>query len=214
MLGIVMFRFWFSNFLHVQVGMRSEKYIAFLFVYLLIADELTLIRLIFSSINLSAFIMIKNTVLFLLLGLAISSVGAQSGVSFSFNGKTIKSGDLQHKILCLEQEDEFGVEYSPANPDENSKYVIGGLEFWAQVSMGQPKIIGRIAFSEPGDKPSMTFTLKDFNAQALLPSQTDAVRVNIRVAQVLRVQGKRMLGFEPLNEQKRSNSFMLIKDCQ
>lgn len=158
--------------------------------------------------------MTKNIgILFILVMLYLPNY-AQSGVSYSFNGKTIETGDLQHKIICLEQGDEFGVQYRPANPDEESQYVIGGLEFWAQVSMGQPKVIGRIAFSEPGDQPSMKFTLKDFNAHTLLPDQTDAVRVTIRVAQVLRVQGKRMLGFEPLNEQKRSSSFMLIKKCQ
>lgn len=158
--------------------------------------------------------MIKHITLLFLLGWVSSSLFAQTGVSFSFNGKTIGPGDLQHKILCLEQGDEFGVQYAPAVVDEESKYVLGGIEFWAQVSMGNPQVIGRIAFSEAADKPSMTFTLQDFKADGLLPDQTDAVRVNIRVAQVLRVQGKRMLGFEPLDEQKRSNSFMLIKKCQ
>jgi len=158
--------------------------------------------------------MLKPLVFSLLLCSYSFSLFAQAGTSFSFNGEGINSGDLQHKIICLEQGDQFTVHYTPASPDEDSQYVIGGLEFWAQVSMGQPKIIGRMAFSDPADIPTMTFTLKDFQAQGMLPDQSDALRVNIRVAQVLKVQGKRMLGFEPLNEEKRSCSFMLIKACQ
>jgi len=158
--------------------------------------------------------MSKNIVSILLFAFSVSICLAQSGTSLTFNGAEVSPGDLQHKILCYNQEDTFALQYTSATPDDESKYVIGGIEFWAQVSMGQPKVIGRIAFSEPADQPRVEFTLKDFNAEALLPNQTDAVRVTIRVSQVLKVQGKRMLGFEPLDEKKRSASFMLIKSCQ
>lgn len=156
----------------------------------------------------------KHIASILFLTFSFSFCVAQSGTSLTFNGTEVKPGELQHKILCYNQEDTFSLSYTPANPVEESKYVIGGVEFWAQLSMGKPQVIGRIAFSEPADNPSIEFTLKDFNAEALLPNQTDAVRVTIRVAQVLQVQGKRMLGFEALDEKKRSASFMLIKACQ
>ncbi len=157
----------------------------------------------------------KNLFVFLSIVMGVSQfVLSQSGTKVSFNGKEVDAGAMQHQILCLQQGDKFSIQYTPANPNEESQYVIGGLEFWAQVSMGQPKIIGRLGFSEPAAKPVINFTLADFKATQMLPDQTDAIRVNVRVAQVLKVQGKRMLGFEPLDEQKRSCSFMLIKSCQ
>ena len=146
--------------------------------------------------------------------LSFPLIFAQHGTSFSFNGAEVNAGDMQHQIICLEQGDKFTVSYSPKNPVKESQYVIGGLEFWAQLSMGKPQVIGRMNFSEPAKQPSMTFTLKDFQASASLPEESDAIRVTIRVAQVLQVQGKRMLGFEPLNEKQRSCSFSLIKKCQ
>lgn len=158
--------------------------------------------------------MIRIIVLTLLSILTLGTQFAQTGTTMSFNSQAIAPGDLQHKILCLEQGDTFGIKYTPENPDEQSKYVIGGLELWAQVSMGQPKVIGRIGFSEPADQPELTFTLEDFKANTSLPDQTDATRVTVRVAQILRVQGKRMLGYEPLSETQRETSFMLIKQCQ
>ncbi|MEL6253980.1 MAG: hypothetical protein AAFR87_18375 [Bacteroidota bacterium] len=157
----------------------------------------------------------KNLLIFLFIVLGgYQLMIAQSGTKVSFNGKEVEPGSMQHQILCLQQGDKFSIQYTPANPDEESQYVIGGLEFWAQVSMGQPKVIGRLGFSEPAAQPVMTFTLEDFKATQMLPDQTDAIRVNVRVAQVLKVRGKRMLGFEPLDEKKRSCSFMLIKSCQ
>jgi len=157
----------------------------------------------------------KNIFLFLFIGLGVFQLAfAQSGTKVSFNGKEVEAGSMQHQIICLQQGDTFSIQYTPANPDGESQYVIGGLEFWAQLSMGQPQVIGRMAFSDPAAEPVMNFTLSDFKANHMLPDQTDAIRVNVRVAQVLKVQGKRMLGFEPLDEKKRSCSFMLIKKCQ
>lgn len=146
--------------------------------------------------------------------LSFSFIFAQGGTHFSFNGTEVNAGDMQHQIICLEQGDKFTVSYTPQNPVKESQYVIGGLEFWAQLSMGKPQVIGRMNFSEAAKTPSMTFTLKDFKAATALPEGSDAIRVTIRVAQVLQVQGKRMLGFEPLDEKRRSCSFSLIKSCQ
>ena len=157
----------------------------------------------------------KNLIVFFSLVLGVLQFAfAQTGTKVSFNGKEVEPATMQHQIICLQQGDTFSIQFTPANPDNESQYVIGGIEFWAQLSMGQPQVIGRMGFSEPAAKPIMNFTLEDFKASHVLPDQTDAIRVNIRVAQVLKVQGKRMLGFEPLDEKKRSCSFMLIKKCQ
>ena len=142
----------------------------------------------------------------------ISSVHGQQSIEYKVNGEDVDEEKLAHAVFCVDQGDAFSVTYHPSK--DESDYAIGGLEMWAQLTMGRPKLIGQLGFSEPSKKPSMSFKLSDFNMKAQLPEGGDAVRVSIRIARIMKVDGRRLLEYVQLEENERTQPFMVVKHCE
>ena len=143
----------------------------------------------------------------------LSAAFGQQTIAYKVNGEDVEEGKLTHTVFCVDQGDAFHISYHPSDAD-SADYAMGGLEMWAQLTMGQPKLIGQLGFSEPAKNPSMSFTLNDFNIKEHLPDGGDAVRVSIRIARVMKVDGRRLLEYVQLNEGDREQAFMVVKQCK
>ncbi|MEL6675495.1 MAG: hypothetical protein AAFR61_25025 [Bacteroidota bacterium] len=136
----------------------------------------------------------------------------QGALSLELNGQVVSEEDITHQFFCGNRNDQFVVSYLPAAADSMSQFAINGIQLWAQVAQGQPQLVGTYGRTQPGSQPSVAFKLRDFPIMTTLPEGTQAIRVSIR-PQVIKVQGRRFLGYIQLPKADQEIAFMVVKRC-
>lgn len=130
---------------------------------------------------------------------------------FYLNDEAISPEVLRHRTICANSTDVVRIvfEGGPAT----QPYLLTGMELWAQVTLGQPQVLAKEAYSEPAEAPVYVFRVADLNLRERLPAEAGAIRATIRLGQVARVEGRRVVDLVDLSESARSFSFMLVRDC-
>lgn len=142
-------------------------------------------------------------ILFFSLGLSVFSQEEEAvpgQLEIILNGQVVTPEVLSAQMFCMNANDTITLTYLPETVEEEIDFVLFSIELWAQVNLGQPTLMGQLEKSEPGKVPSVTFRLAELQSKALFPPKTTAVRGNIRLRQVLKVNGRRVLEVIPLKE--------------
>jgi hypothetical protein len=135
-------------------------------------------------------------------------------LEITLNGDLASRENLTHQVFCLDGGDELEITFIPADNDTSARYVLLGLDLWAQVSLGQPALVGRIDKSKPSWSPSVRFQLKDLQNRGQIPAGLQATRGSVKIQRVLRVEGNRMLAAYNVPADEGSFFLSMVQKCK
>lgn len=135
-------------------------------------------------------------------------------IEITLNGNPASREVLTHQIFCLDGGDELKITFIPADKDTSARYVLLGLDLWAQVNLGRPDLMGRIEKSAPSWSPSVKFQLKDLQGKNQVPMGLQATRGSLQLQRILKVEGNRMLATYPVPPNEGSFYLSMVQNCK